>query len=147
MVPRDRPFAARPLPEELYPLIDILTPNETEAAMLVGFPINDLNGTKQAAKTLLEKGIARVIIKMGAKGAFAMDAQGGQFHPAISVTAIDTVAAGDAFNGALAAALSAGKPFDEAIHWGLAGGALAVTKEGAQEAMPSRKELLDLLGV
>jgi len=140
------PAPARKLPDELYPLIDILTPNETEAAMLVGFPVNDPESGKQAAKALLEKGVSRVIIKMSATGVFVMDAQYEKFYPAIPVTAVDTVAAGDAFNGALAAALSEGKLFDEAIHWGLAGGALAVTKIGAQEAMPDRGELLGLLG-
>lgn len=139
------PAPARQLPDELYPLIDILTPNETEAAILVDFQVNDLGSTQRAAKKILAKGVTRVIIKMGSKGVFTMDTQGGQFHPAIPVRAIDTVAAGDAFNGALAAALCEGKPFEEAIHWGLAGGALAVTKTGAQEAMPSREELLELL--
>ncbi len=139
------PAPARQLPNELYPLIDILTPNENEAAMLVGFPVNDRKSAEQAAQSLFKKGVSCVIIKMSAKGIFALDSQRSQFYPAIPVTAIDTVAAGDAFNGALAVAFSEGQPFDEAIYWGLAGGALAVTKTGAQEAMPAREELLDLL--
>ena len=139
------PAPARQLPVELYPLIDILTPNQTEAAMLVGFPVSDPESAQLAAKSLLAKGVSRVIIKMSATGVFAMDLMGAQIYPAIPVTAIDTVAAGDAFNGALAAALSDGISFDDAIQWGLAGGALAVTKTGAQEAMPDREELLELL--
>ena len=139
------PAPARQLPDELYPVIDVLTPNETEAAMLVGFPVDDQGSAEKAAILLLEKGISRVIIKMSSKGAFSMDSNGRQFYPAIPVKAIDTVAAGDAFNGAFAAALSEGKPFVEAVHWGLAGGASAVTKAGAQEAMPTREELLGLL--
>jgi ribokinase len=126
-------------------LIDVLTPNETEAAALVGFPVNNPKSAEKAASVLLEKGVSRVIIKMSSKGAFSMDAHGAKLNPAIPVLAVDTVAAGDAFNGALAVALSEGKPLVDAIQWGLAGGALAVTKEGAQEAMPTRAELIELL--
>jgi ribokinase len=139
------PAPAAQLPDEVYPLIDILTPNETEAALLVGFPVNDPASAENAASVLLQKGVSRVVIKMSANGAFSMDASGGRFYPAIPVAAIDTVAAGDAFNGALAAALDEGRSFDESIQWGIAGGALAVTKLGAQEAMPDREELLRLL--
>jgi len=139
------PAPAVELPNELYPLIDILTPNETEAAMLVGFSSNDPESAKRAANQFLQKGVSHAVIKIGSKGAFSLDASGSRFYPAIPVTAIDTVAAGDAFNGALAAALAEGKSFHEAIHWGIACGALAVTKAGAQEAMPSREELLRLL--
>jgi ribokinase len=67
------------------------------------------------------------------------------FYEPYPVTAVDTVAAGDAFNAALAVALSESKPIEEAIRWGMAGGALAVTKEGAQPAMPERNELLTIL--
>jgi ribokinase len=139
------PAPATQLPEELYPLIDILTPNETEAALLVGFPVTELVDAERAASLLLQKGVSRVVIKMSAKGAFSIDESESRFDPAIPVTAIDTVAAGDAFNGALAAALSKGKSFGEAVQWGIAGGALAVTKVGAQGAMPDREELLKLL--
>ena len=66
-------------------------------------------------------------------------------YPAFTVTPVDTVAAGDAFNGGLATALSEGRPFDEAIRWGLATGALSVTRAGAQPSMPARAELLQFL--
>lgn len=139
------PAPARQLPDKLYPLVDILTPNETEATMLVGFPVNNRDSAERAASVLLENGVSRVVIKMGSQGALFMDADGSRFYPAIPVKAVDTVAAGDAFNGAFAAALSEGKSLDEATYWGVAGGALAVTKAGAQEAMPDREELLRLL--
>jgi len=139
------PAPACPLPDELYPLVDILTPNETEAEQLIGFPVIERDRVIKAAQILLARGVKQVVIKMGARGAYTANMNGGRFYPAIPVTAIDTVAAGDAFNGALATALSGGKSFDEAMHWGLAGGALAVTKTGAQEAMPERAELVDLL--
>jgi ribokinase len=140
------PAPARQLPDDLYPLVDILTPNETEAAQLVGFPVKTRDQVEKAAQILLTRGVEQVIIKIGGQGAYVTDNRGGRFYPAIPVTAIDTVAAGDAFNGALAVALSEGKAIDEAMNWGLAGGALAVTKEGAQDAMPTRDELLELLG-
>jgi len=140
------PAPARQLPEDLYPLVDILTPNETEAAQLVGFPVRTRDQVERAAQTLLARGVKQAIIKLGTQGVYALNNRGGKFYPAIPVTAIDTVAAGDAFNGALAVALSEGRTFEEAVQWGLAGGALAVTKEGAQEAMPDRSELSKLLG-
>jgi ribokinase len=92
-------------------------------------------------------GAERVVIKMGGQGAYATNGHGGRFFPAIPVHAVDTVAAGDAFNGALAVALSEGKPFEEAMQWALAAGAWAVTKAGAQPAMPRRADVLTLLGM
>jgi len=139
------PAPAQQLPDALYPWVDILTPNQTEAGVLAGFSVADLGSTSQAARVLLGRGVQRVIIKLGEQGAYVATATSSQHHPAIPVVAIDTVAAGDAFNGALAAALIEGVSFDEAVQWGLAGGALAVTKAGAQAAMPERAALLHLL--
>jgi ribokinase len=87
-----------------------------------------------------------VIIKRGGHGALADGPDGTLTLPPLPVTVVDTVAAGDAFNGGLAAALAEGRPFAEALSWGMAAGALAVTRPGAQGAMPSRAELLALLG-
>jgi ribokinase len=139
------PAPAQVLPDELYPWVDILTPNQTEASILAGFRVGDEGSIRRAAQVLLERGVQRVIIKMGDLGAYIATEEGSQHHPAIPVVAIDTVAAGDAFNGALAAALLEKKSFDDAVRWGLAGGALAVTKEGAQGAMPERDAVLKLL--
>jgi ribokinase len=139
------PAPAQVLPDELYPWVDILTPNQTEASILAGFRVGDEGSIRRAAQVLLERGVQRVIIKMGDRGAYVATEDGSQQHPAIPVVAIDTVAAGDAFNGALAAALLEEKSFDDAVRWGLAGGALAVTKEGAQGAMPERDAVLKLL--
>jgi len=139
------PAPARPLPLNLYPCVDILTPNTSEAAILAGFPVETIAEAEKAACVLLERGTRTVVIKMGAMGAYAQDQAGGCFYPAIPVEALDTVAAGDAFNGALGAALSNELPFEEAMHWGLAAGAIAVTRTGAQSAMPDRNEILDLL--
>lgn len=139
------PAPAQALPEELYRLINIITPNESEAALLVGFPVESQEDASRAVKVLKERGVGHSIIKMGSKGAFAKINGKEEFFEAFPVTAVDTVAAGDAFNGALAVALSEEKSIDEAIRWGMAGGALSVTKEGAQPAMPTRNELLAIL--
>ena len=139
------PAPAAPLPADLYTLVDILTPNESEAAALVGFPVHEVDAAEAAAEVLLQRGTRRVVIKMGALGAYAATTEGGKFYPALPVTAVDTVAAGDAFNGALAVALAGGQSFEEALIWALAGGACAVTVAGAQPSMPDRDALLALL--
>jgi ribokinase len=140
------PAPARPLPPELYTLTDFLTPNESEAALLVGFAASDSDeSVERAANVLLERGAMHVIIKLGSRGAYVAGAEGGRMYPAFKVEAVDTVAAGDAFNGGLAAALDQGLPFDTAIRWGLAAGALSVTKAGAQSSMPGGKEVLAMI--
>ncbi|HJZ48492.1 MAG TPA: ribokinase [Roseiflexaceae bacterium] len=140
------PAPARPLPAELYAASDIITPNETEAAALVGFAVHDQHDAERAGQALLDRGVRAAVIKMGSKGAYWTDGMRGGFAPAFRVEAVDTVAAGDAFNGGLATALDAGLPFEQAIRWGLAAGALSVTRPGAQQSMPSREELERLLG-
>jgi ribokinase len=132
------PAPARPLPADLYPLIDIITPNETETALLLGFPITGEPAMQHACDQLLARGVKQVIIKLGARGVFV---SGLGLRPSFPVTAVDTVAAGDAFNGSLAAALHQGLSFAEALNWGLAAGALAVTHPGAQAAIPTLAQL------
>jgi len=139
------PAPARPLPSELYAVTDILTPNESEAALLVGFPVDSQETVARAALVLLERGARHVIVKLGSKGAFWTDGASSEFFPAFRVEAVDTVAAGDAFNGGLATALHEGRPLREAIRWGLAVGALSVTQSGAQPSMPDRASVLRLL--
>lgn len=124
--------------EEIYPLVDILLPNEVEASQLVGFPVTDPKTAETAATTLRNQGVATVIIKLGAQGALCVSEEETFFTPAFAVDAVDTVAAGDAFAGGLVAALVEGLPLREAIVWGTAAGALAVTKVGAQTAMSDR---------
>jgi ribokinase len=141
------PAPAQPLPAELYTLVSIFTPNETEAEKLTGIPLTTEAAIEQAASQLLNRGVGAVIIKLGARGIFARQAAQpvGTFYPAFTVKAIDTVAAGDAFNGGLAAALAAGHPFPEALRWGLAAAAISTTRPGAQPSMPSFPEVLALL--
>ncbi|PSB44810.1 ribokinase, partial [filamentous cyanobacterium Phorm 6] len=126
------------LPIELYPLIDIITPNEVEASQLVGFRVHDTETAILAAKQLQERGVENVIVKLGDRGAVAVTADESFFVPAFAVGAIDTVAAGDAFNGGLAAALDGGRSLSQAVVWGCAAGALCTTKAGAQVAMCDR---------
>lgn len=133
------------LPIELYPLIDIITPNEVEASQLVGFPVNNPETAMRAAKHLQERGVENVIVKLGDRGAVAVTAEESFFVPAFAVRAIDTVAAGDAFNGGLAAALDGGRSLSEAVVWGCGAGALCATKVGAQVAMPDRATFDDFL--
>ncbi len=139
------PAPALPLPDELYALADIITPNEHEATTLTGIAVHDDQGAIAAARTLIARGARRVALKLGARGALTADAEGEQFWSPFTVTPVDTVAAGDAFNGGLAVALSEGRSFNEAIRWGLAAGALSVTRHGAQPSMPERNEVLTLL--
>ncbi len=135
------PAPARPLPDELYQYIDIITPNETETVVLVDFPIQTEVDAERAARILLQRGVRNVVIKLGAKGAFVSDGVDFELRPSFVVTAVDSVAAGDAFNGALAVALAEGHAFMDAIQWGIAAGAFAVTQPGAQSAMPTPSDL------
>lgn len=133
------------LPEELYSLIDLITPNEIEASQLVGFTVDGVTTARQAASFLHQMGVKNVVITLGERGAlFSNETESFWLKP-IPVRAINTVAAGDAFNGALAAGLASGKSLIEALTWGAVGGALTVTKNGAQAALPSKDNFHQLL--
>lgn len=139
------PAPVKPLPDKIYQYVDVITPNETEASALVGFEVNDEVSAAKAATILRERGVREVVIKMGSKGAYWDDGRQKAFIPAYKVKAVDTVAAGDAFNGALAAGLAVGLSMEEALRWGMAGGALSTTRSGAQPSLANREELLSLL--
>jgi ribokinase len=124
------------LPAQLYPLIDIITPNEVEAGQLVGFPVDGEDAAAKAAGVLLQRGVKNAIVKLGAKGVVCATEEEVFFVPAFSVEAVDTVAAGDAFNAGLAAALYTGLSLHQAVVWGAAAGALAATKLGSQTSLP-----------
>ena len=139
------PGPVRPVPEEFYPHVSVITPNETEAEALVGHPIVDMLTAASAAEELLARGVGSAVIKLGAQGAhWAVGSSKGEVPP-FPVQAVDTVAAGDAFNGALAMALSEGHSLESAVRRGCAAGALAVTQVGAQDSMPERDAVLALL--
>lgn len=132
------PGPVRPLPDEFYPLCTVITPNETEAQALVGFPVTGRESAARAAGALLGKGVGSVVVKLGEHGAYYATAAGGDHARPFRVQAIDSVGAGDAFNGALAVALGEGKALAEAVSIACAGGGLAASKVGAQDSMPER---------
>jgi len=139
------PAPAQELPDILLKQCDFITPNETEAEILTGIEITNEKEAKKAALKLQARGVDAVIVKMSSKGSFYFDGENAVMFPAFSVQPVDTVAAGDAFNGGFAAALSLGKPLDEMLEWANAAGALSTTKAGAQPSMPTREELLDFI--
>ena len=135
------PAPAQQLPEELLRAVDIITPNETEAATLLG-----RSGEPMAmAQELHDRGARQVIVKCSAAGIAYVGGLGRGSLSAFAVDSVDSVAAGDAFNGALAAALVAGVGFSQALRFASAAGALATTKAGAAQAMASRAEIQNLL--
>jgi ribokinase len=125
------------VPDELYSLVDIITPNEVEARQLVGFPV-DCESAAKAAQILLERGVKCAIIKLGAKGVYCATSLENFFIPAFPVQAVDTTAAGDAFSGGLAAGIAAELPLRDCVTWGAAAGAIAATSAGAQPSLPDR---------
>ncbi|WP_017318878.1 ribokinase [Mastigocladopsis repens] len=126
------------VPNELYSLVDIMTPNEVEAGQLVGFPVDGEESAKKAAEVLQQRGVKNAIVKLGAKGVVCATTKETFFIPAFPVHTVDTTAAGDAFNSGLAAALCEELPLRQAVVWGAAAGAMAATKSGAQPSLPDR---------
>lgn len=137
------PAPAFALSDAVLCRVDYLTPNETETHLLTGILPRDSKTCLEAANVLLDKGVKNVLITLGKHGSFLANHQGGRHFPPIEVKPIDTTAAGDAFNGALAAFLATGEEIDRAIHLGNVAGALCTTKAGAQDAMPTLDEILD----
>lgn len=139
------PAPAQPLGPGFLQAVDILTPNEGEASELVGYPVEGLDHAARAAGDLLALGVGAVALKMGRHGVYFSDGETAGHQQAFAVEPVDTVAAGDAFNGGLAAALLDEVGLAEAVRWGAAAGALAVTRRGAIPAMPDRSEVEQLL--
>jgi ribokinase len=137
------PAPARPLPNDLLRFVDILTPNESEAAILAGLPPGRMNAPEafSVAKKLLQLGPRTVIVKLGEQGCAVCDGNQEQVIPAPKVKAVDTTAAGDVFNAALAVALGEGNDLAAACRFANRAAALSVTRRGAQPAAPSRAEL------
>ena len=135
------PAPARPIQDNILAMVDLVTPNETEAMVLTGVQVVDEASATRAAKVFLDKGVKNVVITMGAMGAFATDGMKQELLPRIQVEAIDTTGAGDAFNGGLVAALSQGKDLFTAIRYGNVVGALSVTKMGAAAALPNKGQI------
>ncbi|MBE9538053.1 MAG: ribokinase [Proteobacteria bacterium] len=137
--------ATKLLPDQLLRCIDIITPNQTEAEILTGVRVNSEGDAARAAELLHLHGIGIVIITMGRSGAYVSDQSGKHMMSGYRVTAVDTTAAGDTFNGALVAALAEGRELEEAVNFANAAAAMSVTKGGAQASIPLRKELTQWL--
>ncbi|CAI1877748.1 ribokinase [Serratia marcescens] len=137
------PAPARELPDELLAMIDIITPNETEAQRLTGIAVDNDDDAARAAQALHDKGIATVIITLGSRGVWLSENGNGSGKrvPGFKVQAVDTIAAGDTFNGALVTALLEGKVMADAVRFGHAAAAIAVTRPGAQPSVPWREEI------
>jgi ribokinase len=139
------PAPALDLPPELYPLVSVITPNETEAAILTGEDTSDESGIVRAGKALLERGVDLVVVKAGRRGAYLFGRDGWERVEGFEVLAVDTVAAGDSFNAGLAYALGAGNGLPGALRFANAVAAISTTRAGAQAAMPSLAEAEALL--
>lgn len=135
------PAPAQPLPDKLLNRVSILTPNETEAELLTGIAVTDDASAALAAAKLRARGVQTVIITLGARGAHVATASGEQLVPGFKVKAVDTTAAGDVFNGALAVAMAEGKPLELAVRFANAAAAISVTRLGAQPSAPTRREI------
>lgn len=140
------PAPARALPDEVLRLVDILVPNEHEAALLTGLPTDTLEQAMAATAALVQSGPRTVVMTRGDQGAIWARATESGSVPAFPVHAIDTVAAGDAFCGGLAMALAEGLPIDQALTWASAAGALATTMAGAVPSLPGRGAVAALIG-
>jgi len=135
------PAPARALDAVLLRLVDVLTPNETEAEFLTGIAVRSRKDMAEAACRLRQRGPKAVLLTLGAKGVF-VSAEGTEtLLPAFDVKAADTTAAGDVFNGALAVALAEGRTLLEAARFASGAAALSVTKFGAQPSAPTRREI------
>lgn len=139
------PAPVQELPDSLLKHVDILTPNETEAELLTGIQVNSEANAVAAADRLLARGVRSVVITLGSRGALVASGQLRKLVPAFKVKPVDTTAAGDVFNGALAVAVAQGKSIVDAVRFASAAAAISVTRLGAQPSAPRRHEIELLL--
>jgi ribokinase len=135
------PAPATTLPDDLFKHIWLITPNETEAEILTGIRVHDVPSADDAAESFQKKGVQNVIITLGSAGAYVRSGKYSGMIPAIKVDAVDTTAAGDIFNGALAVAIAEGNDLEEAVQFANKAAAISVTRLGAQASAPYRKEI------
>ncbi len=140
------PAPARPLEDSLLKHVSVLTPNETEAELLTGVKVEDDAGAARAAAHLRNRGVKMALITLGSRGTFVCADGISEIVPTFKVDPVDTTAAGDVFNGALAVALAEGKPLRDAVRFANAAGALSVTRLGAQPSAPKRADIEAMLG-
>jgi ribokinase len=135
------PAPAHLLGDTILKNISVITPNESEAELLTGIKITDRESTKKAGEAFHQKGIKVVVITLGKRGAYWSSSHGSGFVEAPNVKAVDTTAAGDCFNGALAVALSHEMKLEDAVAFACKAASVSVTRMGAQASMPTRSEI------
>ena len=131
------PAPAMPLPEQIWSVVDVVTPNESEAAVLTGLPVTDVRSAIAAGQWFVDRGARTALVTLAEKGVVEVTADGSEHRSAPTVKVVDTTAAGDAFAGNLGAALAAGHPWEHALVRGIHAGALAVTVAGASTCLPT----------
>ena len=136
------PAPVRPLPASVLRLVDVLTPNEKEARVLVGRPPDLAVDAETVARDLIRSGVKRVVMTLGEKGALLVDSSQEKHFSAIQMRPVDTTGAGDAFNAGLAVALAQGSTIEEAVRFAIVTGAMAVMKEGVIPSLPRRDEVI-----
>jgi ribokinase len=141
------PAPARPLDNDLLRRISILTPNETETEILTGMKVEDKTGAAEAAEALRARGVETVVITLGSRGAYVSSEEFTGNVPCFPVECVDTTAAGDVFNGALAVALTEGKGIREAVQFASAAAGISVTRMSAQPSAPRRDEIEAFLNI
>ncbi len=134
------PAPAQPLPEGLLELVDVVTPNQVEARLLIGLTVETVDQARQAAEVLRRRGVRLAVVKLGHEGAVYVSEDHVGHVPALAVRAVDTTAAGDAFSAALGVALAESRSLPEAVRFATCAAGLKVTRLGAQ-SMPSREEV------
>ena len=139
------PAPAQQLPISLLKKISVLTPNEKEAELLTGIRVEDEDSAEDAGRILLSKGVSKVIITLGSQGALVLDSSGSELVSGFKINPVDTTAAGDIFNGALAVATAESKNIFEAVKFANAAAALSVAKIGALSSAPNREEILKFM--
>lgn len=135
------PAPALLLEDDIYSLVDILTPNESELELLTGLPTSSIDEVKIAGESLIKKGVKNLIVTLGKKGSLHLTRDYYKYYEAYKVKAIDTTGAGDSFNAGLAVSLSRGNPIEEAITFATKVGAITVTRPGAQTSLPLLSEV------
>ncbi|MGP4041099.1 ribokinase [Gracilibacillus sp. D59] len=135
------PAPARELSDQLLSQVTYLTPNETEVEILTGIKVNNNEDAEEAGKILLKKGVKNVIITLADKGSLIVNNSEVKHVPSFNVKPVDSVAAGDSFNGALAVGLVRGESIEKAVNYANAVGAITVTKEGAIPSLPTVEEV------
>jgi ribokinase len=139
------PAPCIPLPPALLDGIDYITPNETEAAEMTGCSVESVEDCRRAADVLLAQGVKNVVITLGSRGVFFKNADTECLLPALSMRAVETTGAGDAFNGGFATAIAEGMPIETALKFATCTAAISVTRLGTASSMPHRHEINELM--